>query len=136
MILFFRDHKADVIAVETQKLPDSDTLTKLSWLFAEAEYTDQLQISGKFIGPRKEMITPWSTNAVEITQNMGIQGITRIEEFKSTKDNNPKYDPMLNRVYEGIDQNIFTIDLKPDPILYIDDISEYNLQEGLALNND
>ncbi len=136
MILFFRDRKADVIAVETQKLPDSDTLAKLTWLFAEAEYSDLLQISGKYIGPRREMITPWSTNAVEITQNMGIQGISRIEEFKNTKADNPDFDPMLNRVYDGIDQDIFTIDIQPEPILYIEDITEYNLQEGLALNSD
>jgi phosphoribosylformylglycinamidine synthase len=30
------------------------------------------------------MITPWSTNAVEITQNMGIEGIIRIEEFEKS----------------------------------------------------
>ena len=34
---------------------------------------------GCFVGTRREMITPWSTNAVEITQNMGLEGAGRIE---------------------------------------------------------
>ena len=38
------------------------------------------------MGPRREMITPWSTNAEEITQNMGISGILRIEEFTRVED--------------------------------------------------
>ncbi len=134
MILFFRDRKANILAVETQNLPGQEVLKKLSWLFSGAEYTDQIQIEGTFIGPRREMITPWSTNAVEITQNMGIPGISRIEEFQLTKDHDPEYDPMLNRLYNGIDQDIFTIKIQPEPILFIDDIAEYNLQEGLALN--
>ncbi len=136
MILFFRDQNDTLIAVETQKLPDSDILDKLSWLFSGARYIDELHIDGTFIGPRREMITPWSTNAVEITQNMGIQGISRMEEFKNTRDKDPNYDPMLNRIYHGIDQDVFIIDSRPEAIRFIDDVSEYNLQEGLALNKD
>ena len=94
------------------------------------------KLKGTFIGPRKEMITPWSTNAVEITQNMGIGNIKRIEEFHVSGSKNPHYDPMLQSVYKGLDQNIFTIDKQPDPVFYIDDIREYNLKEGLALNED
>ena len=91
-------------------------------------------IEGAFIGPRKEMITPWSTNAVEITQNMGITGIKRIEEFHKTTSGKPHFDPMLQSLYKGLDQSIFTIDKQPDPVYYIDDIKQYNLTEGLALN--
>ena len=43
------------------------------------------------------MITPWSTNAVEITQNMGLHGILRIEEFDEAQDENAAFDPMLKR---------------------------------------
>ncbi len=136
MILFFRDRKSNILAVETKNLPEQEVLKKLTWLFFGAEYTDQIQIEGTFIGPRREMITPWSTNAVEITENMGIPGISRIEEFQLSKDTNPEYDPMLNRLYNGIDQDIFTIKIQPEPILFIDDIAEYNLQEGLALNKE
>ena len=88
------------------------------------------------MGPRKEMVTPWSTNAVEITQNMGISGIKRIEEFHVAKSGKSDYDPMLQSLYEGLDQDIFTIDKLPDPVIYIDDIKRYNLREGLALNDE
>ncbi len=82
------------------------------------------------------MLTPWSTNAVEITQNMGIQGILRMEEFFQVEDENAAYDPMLQRIYHNIDQNIFTINKKPDPILKIEDIAAYNEKEGLALSEE
>ena len=88
------------------------------------------------MGPRREMITPWSTNAVEITQNMGIEGISRIEEFFLSREEEPRFDKMLQRVYDGLNSKIFTVNKTPDPIVYIDDISEYNRQEGLALSAD
>ena len=81
------------------------------------------------------MITPWSTNAVEITQNMGIKGIERIEEFKSYKDGD-EYDPMLSSLYEELNQEIFYVDSQPEDILDIEDIRAYNQQEGLALNDE
>ena len=69
------------------------------------------------------MITPWSTNAVEITQNMGIEGILRIEAFQKVNSVDAKHDKMLEVVYEGLSQEIFDIDLEPEAILEIDDIT-------------
>jgi phosphoribosylformylglycinamidine synthase len=88
------------------------------------------------VGPRKEMITPWSTNAVEITQNMGIEGIVRIEEYFEVNGPNAVFDPMLQTLYENPDQKLFTIDRKPEDIILIEDIASYNEQEGLALSPD
>ena len=135
MILFFR--KANIIyAVDARKsLPAAD-IAKLTWLFSEAKQLDAEVLNGIFIGPRREMITPWSTNAVEITQNMGLEGIARIEEFEVVKSEDAPYDPMLRRMYRSIDQDIFTIRKQPDPVIYIDDIAAYNQQEGLALSDE
>ena len=136
MILFFQGISNNLIAVGTsEKLPEKD-IEKLSWLFGEANLIVKELVNGFFVGPRKEMVTPWSTNAVEITQNMGIAGIKRIEQFHRTTPEKPNFDPMLQSLYEGLDQNLFTIDKLPDPVFYIDDIKQYNLTEGLALNTD
>ncbi|MCX6321305.1 MAG: phosphoribosylformylglycinamidine synthase [Bacteroidia bacterium] len=136
MILFFKGCSNNLIAVDTtEKLPGKD-IEKLSWLFGEASLLDRDNIEGLFVGPRKEMITPWSTNAVEITQNMAITGIKRIEEFHATTSKKPHYDPMLQSLYKGLNQSIFTIDKLPDPVFFIDDIKAYNLNEGLALNDE
>lgn len=136
MILFFECISKNLIAVGTTvKLAGKD-MEKLIWLFGEAKLLDKDQIEGVFIGPRKEMITPWSTNAVEITQNMGIDGIKRIEEFHPAVSAKTAYDPMLQHQYDGLDQHLFTIDKIPDPVIFIDDIKKYNLKEGLALSNE
>lgn len=136
MILFFECISKNLIAVGApEKLADKD-IEKLSWLFGEANLLIKDQVNGVFVGPRKEMITPWSTNAVEITQNMGIEGIKRIEEFQISASDKPHFDPMLQSLYEGLDQSIFTIDKQPDPVFYVDDIKQYNLKEGLALNSE
>lgn len=82
------------------------------------------------------MITPWSTNAVEITQNMGLTGIARIEEYFPVADENAEYDPMLQRMYKGLDQQVFTTNRKPEPIVHIEDLEAYNEQEGLALSKE
>ena len=136
MILFFESNTESIIAAGTlEKLSEKDT-EKLIWLFNKATLIEKEKLEGTFIGPRKEMITPWSTNAVEITQNMGIEGIKRIEEFFPSKSKKPDFDPMLQAKYNNLDQEIFTIDKTPDPVLFVDNIREYNKKEGLALSDD
>lgn len=135
MILFFRSEASKIYTVGTvQPLQKSD-LEKLVWVFNGATPVEASSLTGPFIGPRKEMITPWSTNAVEITQTMGITGIERIEEFIAATDQDA-YDKMLQQRYPVIDQDIFTIHHTPEPIVEIDDIAAYNQQEGLALNQE
>jgi len=178
MILFFQG-KDTWYAVEADHELSVTDRQKLIWLFGNAKPLDQPQIKGEFIGPRKEMVTPWSTNAVEITQNMGIRGITRIEEFTET-GNRPalagsplrsempdagslmpdktshiaprpgvvsapfrhpvshitSFDPMLQQKYRSLDQELFTIHRKPEPVIEVKDIASYNRNEGLALSEE
>lgn len=136
MVVFFKKGAGHVIAVETDHRFSPKEAEKLTWLFDGAKTLATTSVKGTFVGPRREMITPWSTNAVEITQNMGMKGISRIEEFFLSRENPPKFDKMLQRVYEGLNSKIFAINRNPDPIVYIDDITEYNAQEGLALSKD
>ena len=136
MILFFRTSTNTVIATEANRELSAEDTRKLCWLFGEATVEKEENLTGYFIGPRKEMITPWSTNAVEITQNMGLNGITRIEEYFPVKDENADHDPMLQRMYKGLDQNVFTTNRQPEPIIYIEDLEDYNEKEGLALSKE
>ena len=136
MVVFFKKGADTVTAVETDHRFSDQEKEKLTWLFGGAKPLSSTSVKGTFVGPRKEMITPWSTNAVEITQNMGLTGITRIEQFVVARENPPKFDKMLERVYEGLNSRVFTTDRKPEPIVYIEDIAEYNRAEGLALSAD
>jgi phosphoribosylformylglycinamidine synthase len=135
MITFFSKDKI-VFAVQHREILSSTDTPKLSWLFGNARLISESNMAGFFVGPRREMITPWSTNAVEITQNMGLQGIVRIEEFYVVSSPEAQYDHMLQRFYTNLDQDIFTISKQPDPILHIDNIAAFNKQEGLALSDD
>ena len=134
MIQFFQSPTKTVLAVEAAHAFSSEDRAKLVWAFSGATPLEAETLAGWFVGPRREMITPWSTNAVEITQNMGIAGISRIEEYFSVSSGEAEHDPMLQRIYNGLDQTIFTISKQPDPIIYIDDLEAYNQQEGLALS--
>lgn len=136
MIVFFENKQGNIIAVESQERIQREAIKKLTWLFGEAKQVSTTEVNGYFFGPRKEMITPWSTNAVEITQNMGINGISRIEEFTPVEANDNSYDPMLQAKYNNLDQNLFFIDRKPEPIQHIHDIETYNIKEGLALSEE
>lgn len=135
MIQFFHLPAGTVYAVEVDHALTEDERAPLSWLFGQAAAVDSPEIEGRFVGPRREMITPWSTNAVEITQNMGLKGISRIEEYLPATDQ-ADCDPMLQRMYDRLDQRLFTTDRQPEPIVYIDDIADYNRREGLALSDD
>ena len=136
MVLFFEGKSGNLLAVGTKAVLNGADITKLEWLFDGATVLKTTSLSDLFVGPRKEMVTPWSTNAVEITQNMGILGIERIEEFFKVKDENAQFDSMLQRLYKGLDESIFAITKKPEPILPIENIDEYNKNEGLALSKD
>jgi len=134
MVIFFKKGADTVYAVETTRKFSTEENEKLSWLFGGAKLLAATSLKGQFAGPRKEMITPWSTNAVEITQNMGIEGITRIEEFIRRKDGDPAPDKMLQRMYDGLNSTVFAVNRKPEPIVHIENINEYNRTEGLALS--
>lgn len=135
MIQFFGNKSSKIYAVQTSKELSQTNIQKLNWLFGNQEKLAEASLDAFFIGPRAAMVTPWSTNAVEITQNMGIEGIIRIEEFNaSTKD--APFDPMIFQKYASLTQDIFTIHIEPAPILEIEDIAAYNAQEGLSLNEE
>ena len=136
MILFFQSPVKNVLAVETAQSLDSIDIEKLKWLFGGAKPVDSQSIKGWFVGPRRLMITPWSSNAVDITRNMEIKNISRIEEYFCVPSGEATYDPMLQQIYNGLDQSIFANDKKPDPILPVDDIAAYNEEAGLALSED
>ena len=136
MIHFFGNQNSKVFAVQATKELSTETINKLTWLFGNQPKIEQASLDAFFVGPRAAMITPWSTNAVEITQNMGIDGIIRIEEFESCTQDFKDYDPMISEKFNGLNQDSFTINIQPETIKNIEDITAYNTQEGLALSDE
>ena len=134
MIHFFGNVDSKVFALQTSDELSTETISKLTWLFGNASKINVASLDAFFVGPRASMITPWSTNAVEITQNMGINGIQRIEEFIAVSEDFSDFDPMISQKYQSLHQDIFTINIEPEPVLEIEDIEAYNQQEGLALS--
>jgi phosphoribosylformylglycinamidine synthase len=134
MIHFFENQSKTVFAVQTQNEISAQDISKLNWLFADSNKIEKSALTDFFVGPRAAMVTPWSTNAVEITQNMAISGIIRIEEFHYAKADSEDFDPMLSQKYSELNQTIFTINIAPEAILDIDDIAAYNKEEGLSLS--
>ena len=134
MIQFFQTQAKSIIAVQVSQAFSETDIQKMQWLFSGATLIQEENINGIFIGPRREMITPWSTNAVEIATNLGLKGIVRMEEFFPVSSVDAEHDKMLQRIFNGLSQEMFTISKQPDPIIYIEDIAAYNIQEGLALS--
>lgn len=137
MILFFyKSSENKYFVLESSQQLSTENIDKMQWLFSGAEQVETTKIEGSFIGPRKEMITPWSTNAVEISQNMGIEGILRIEEFIQVETEDAEFDPMLQRLVRNLDKTIFEINKQAEKVEFIMDIAAYNKTEGLALSDE
>ena len=136
MVLFFKDKNELIYAVDSAENLDSKNISKLEWLFVGKFLSKLSIIYDKYIGPKKTMITPWSTNAVEITQNMAISGVKRIETYILFSNQEKTFDPMLFELYSQLDQDMFKNTIKPEPLTEINDIKAYNEKEGLALNDD
>ncbi|MEO1263103.1 MAG: phosphoribosylformylglycinamidine synthase [Bacteroidota bacterium] len=135
MILFFGDPSHKIYAVQTDQALPGEDFQKLTWLFGNQPRIEAESVPGPFVGPRATMISPWSTNAVEITQNMAINGILRMEEYLPLAKGE-SYDPMLSQKFPELNQTVFNIDIQPAPIQAIDDIATFNDQEGLALSSE
>jgi phosphoribosylformylglycinamidine synthase len=135
MIVFFKTNFNKIIAVQSNGEINNNDTPKLNWLLAGERLTET-KLTGFFIGPRKEMVSPWSTNAVEITQNMAIENVVRIEEYKIVPSEKDFFDPMLEMMYTELGQDIFSVNVKPEKVIYIEDISKYNKEEGLALSEE
>ncbi|UBM62151.1 phosphoribosylformylglycinamidine synthase [Candidatus Sulfidibacterium hydrothermale] len=136
MIYFYSPDRYQYFVVSARNPLTVHVHRRLNWLFGDARLCPVQKVEGLFLGPRKEMVTPWSTNAVEITQNMGIRGVERIEQFFRLKDRDIAFDSMLQQIYENLDQDIFSTERVPEPVKYIDDIAAYNREESLALSDD
>ena len=133
MILFFGNPKLKVFAVEISERLSIESIKKLSWVL-DSNIIEVEEITEKFIGPKSSMITPWSTNAVEITRNMGLKYINRIEVFVSYLIST-EYDRMIHEEYKTLNQNIFKKNHIPEKINLIDDLKKYNDEQGLALDD-
>ena len=55
---------------------------------------------------------------------MNLDGILRIEEYYPISSKDAEYDTMLQRMYDGLDQDIFTINHQPDAIKYVENLEE------------
>ena len=135
MIYFFEKNSSEYFVVGTTSTLESGAIEKLEWLFSGATLRESKAISGNFIGPRKEMLSPWCSNAMDINHNTGIEGVQRVEPF-TTESEIANFDPMLQQKYDGIDQELFTIDRLPETIKHIENLAEYNDAEGLALSSE
>jgi len=135
-LLFQNDSSVYAVVLSDDKDLSKDTIKTIEWLLT-SDFRKSETLSGPFpfIGPRREIVTPWSTSASEIMDNCGIIGIERIEEFFYSSGDSI-YDPMLQSQYDVINQGTLLLNRKPDPIMYVDDISAYNNTEGLALSSE
>ena len=133
MISFFQTNHKIIYAVQSEKIIPIEGISKLEWLFGNAKLVSEEKIKNNYIGPRAAMVSPWSTNAVEITQNMGLESINRIEKYV-LEDSISDFDPMLNQRFKTLSQDLFEINIVPEEINYIENIDKYNAKEGLSLN--
>ncbi|MEI8203468.1 MAG: phosphoribosylformylglycinamidine synthase, partial [Bacteroidota bacterium] len=136
MVIYFVLKQITFFAISIQSKPRSKDIEKIIWLLGGAEFLEENSIKGTFVGPRKEMITPWCTNAIEIMSNMGLNGIDRIEMLEKVDVEDAKFDPMLHAIYINPAQDIFDIHRLPEAVVFVEDIAEYNQKEGLALSVD
>lgn len=134
MICFFGDPNKHIYVVQKELPIAEEDQQKLQWLFGGYPLLRKSFVQADLIGPRISMITPWSTNAVEICHNMGLTDIIRIEQFWA-KDN-IVFDPMIHQRFKELDQHIYDTKKEPEAIQEIDDIAAYNQQEGLSLSED
>lgn len=131
--LFTRSEEAFIITAQ-KPLTSSDE-ERIAWFLQGAAPVATLP--GRYVGPRKEMVSPWSTNAADVLKNMGIEGIIRVERFEEVNEEGSlTFDPMLQSVYHGLSPSSLSVTGEPAPTFPVANIREFNQKEGLALSED
>jgi phosphoribosylformylglycinamidine synthase len=133
-LIYFQSDQKHFYAVLLSKELSRQEFMRLQWLLNNAEEVHKQELRGSFIGPGKEMLSPWSTNAVEICRNMGVESVERIEKLRKNDSGDLQYDVMLESLYVNPGQDIFSVDRDPEPVRYIRNLTNYNEKEALALS--
>lgn len=126
--LFKKENEAFVLEAN-QDLTEEE-LVKASWLLGSAQISDSVE--GAYVGPRREMVSSWSTNAVEIFNAAGIEAASRLERFYQATE----FDPMLEVRYQSLSADMLQLEVSREEVRFISDIAAYNREEGLALSDD
>ena len=73
MIRFFQTPQKTVIATEVNHALNEQEIKELNWLYGDAKLLDAEQLEGYFVGPRREMVTPWSHRGIFPCQQQGCR---------------------------------------------------------------
>ena len=137
MIIFFGDNTRNkIFAVQSNKVLTAQDIDKLIWVFGEKSIINSKKINHTYLGPSAAMITSWRRNGVDICESVCVNSLIRIEEFNKVDLEFSDFDYMVYEKFEKLHQDIFSVEIKPKKILAIEDIENYNLQEGLSLNSE
>ena len=111
---------------------------RITWVIDLPVEETPLPLRGSFVGPRREMVTPWSTNATDIIESMGVRGVKRVEVFRRIADGDgvPSFDPMLEQVYRDLYADSLEVTKAPAPDFAVEDLRKFNEEEGLALSEE
>jgi len=130
-VTIFNSKECAYLVVSKRRF-DSADLDKLSWLL-QAEVVPCDSLPGPFVGPRREMVSPWSTNAVDIAKRVGIDSLIRIEAYRSATATT-ELDPMLEERVDVLTQETLNVLGAPQASFAVDSIADFNQVEGLALS--
>ncbi|MCY4419578.1 MAG: phosphoribosylformylglycinamidine synthase [Cytophagales bacterium] len=124
----------ELFQIRTHRELGNSELNLLSAVLGARPCSRSRVLENKWIGPRRGMSSPWSTHVREIFQGISsLSGVVHVEKFLGM-DPVGVQDSLLEDVYEG--EEIFEIDelVSPSSVLWVEDISEYVLSEGLSLS--
>lgn len=121
--------------VETSGPLSEGEQDKLRWLVAETFEPGKTGTKSRFsqrdefveIGPRPQIETPFSSNAVAICQAMGLEKVTRIERTRRYEDCGWFYDIIVARHRDAMTEECyldgiksFDLGFRPEPVKVID----------------
>ena len=138
----FLTSESSVYLVLCTKCLSGEDLGKLSWLLRAEPYGgESLDGEGKeegkgeeFLGPRVSLVSPWSTNAVEICQNVGISSVCRIERFRRVEKGFCDFDPMLETIFGGLRHGMLEKELVREEGFAVESIRDFNREQALSLS--
>lgn len=110
---------------------------RILWLFQAYFLTEPMYETDTHyvVGPKVNMITPFSTNVCEILHNLGFSNIYRVEKFYIYEG---QFDTLTQGKYEfkNLINDFKKEGMKAVNYAHVDDIRGFNEKEGLALSED
>lgn len=107
MVLFYKFFNNKHFAVNVTDDISQESIGKIDWLFGSGVRLSKSELDGIFVGPKPGTTEEWIVPFKNLAFEQNVIGLIDIAGFTKQDDREMTYNPIFNKLYQNIGQDIF-----------------------------